>query len=166
MKPKRRVSEREKPCARVDAMASVYLGLGSNLGDREANLNEALRRLAETPGVTVRRVSRFIVSAPWGVTDQPEFLNGVAEVETSMGPEALLAALKEIEGAMGRQPAPRWGPRLIDLDLLLYDRVRRRTPALTLPHPEILRREFVWGPLSEIAPEALEELRRDAALPL
>jgi 2-amino-4-hydroxy-6-hydroxymethyldihydropteridine diphosphokinase len=147
-------------------MSTAYLGLGSNLGDREANLNEALRRLAGTPGVTLRRVSRFILSAPWGVTDQPEFLNGVAEVETSMGPEELLAALKEIERDMGRQPAPRWGPRLIDLDLLLFDHVRLRTPTLTLPHPEILRREFVWGPLAEIAPEALEALRRDAFLPL
>jgi 2-amino-4-hydroxy-6-hydroxymethyldihydropteridine diphosphokinase len=147
-------------------MATAYLGLGTNLGEREANLREAVRRLAETPGVTVRRVSRFILSAPWGVTDQPEFLNGVAEVETSLGPEELLRALKEIERVMGRQPGPRWGPRLIDLDLLLFDRVRLRTPTLTLPHPEILRREFVWGPLAEIAPEALEELRRDASLPL
>jgi 2-amino-4-hydroxy-6-hydroxymethyldihydropteridine diphosphokinase len=147
-------------------MATAYLGLGSNLGEREANLMEAVRRLAETPSVTVRRVSRFILSAPWGVTDQPEFLNGVAEVETSLGPEELLRALKEIERVMGRQPGPRWGPRLIDLDLLLFDRVRLRTPTLTLPHPEILRREFVWGPLAEIAPEALEELRRDASLPL
>jgi 2-amino-4-hydroxy-6-hydroxymethyldihydropteridine diphosphokinase len=147
-------------------MAKVYLGLGSNLGDREANLNEALRRLGETPGVQVRRVSRYGRSAPWGVTDQPEFLNAVAELETSLNPEELLTAVKAIEHAMGRRPGPRWGPRLIDLDLLLFDRVRLRTPSLTLPHPEILRREFVWGPLAEIAPEALEELRRDASLSL
>jgi 2-amino-4-hydroxy-6-hydroxymethyldihydropteridine diphosphokinase len=147
-------------------MATAYLGLGSNLGDREANLNEAVRLLAETPGVQVRRVSRYLHSAPWGVTDQPEFLNAVAEVQTLLGPEKLLAALKAIERVMGRQPGRRWGPRLIDLDLLLFDRVRLQTPSLTLPHPEILRREFVWGPLAEIAPEALEELRRDASLSL
>jgi 2-amino-4-hydroxy-6-hydroxymethyldihydropteridine diphosphokinase len=147
-------------------MARVYLALGSNLGDREANFHEALRRLRETPELTVVRVSRFIHSAPWGVTDQPEFLNAVLAAETTLAPERLLETVKAIERAMGRRPGPRWGPRLIDIDLLLYDRLQLRTPSLVLPHPEILNRDFVWGPLREIAPELFEELHRNASLPL
>ena len=103
---------------------------------------------------------------PVGVTDQPEFLNGAAAIETTLTPEQLLTTLKEIERAIGRQPGPRWGPRLIDIDLLLYDRVRMRTPSLTLPHPGILEREFVRLPLQEIAPEIFEELRDDASFSL
>lgn len=147
-------------------MAVAYLGLGSNLGDREANLNEAVRRLSEMPGVRLLRVSKYIRSAPWGVTDQPEFLNGAAAVETTLAPEALLRAVKTIEREMGRVPAPRYGPRLIDIDLLLYDRLTLRTPDLTLPHPEILNRPFVREPLQEIAPDLFAELFRNACVDL
>lgn len=143
-------------------MATVYLGLGSNLGDRKANLNEAVRRLSETPGVRVLRVSKYIRSAPWGVTDQPEFLNGAVAIETSLPPKRLLAVVKGIERAMGRRPGPRWGPRLIDIDLLAYDRLRLRTPELTLPHPGVRVRSFVREPLREIAPELLEQLDGDS----
>jgi 2-amino-4-hydroxy-6-hydroxymethyldihydropteridine diphosphokinase len=145
-------------------MAVAYLGLGSNLGNREANLNEAVRRLAATPGVTVLRVSKYIRTAPWGVTDQPEFLNGAAAVETTLGPQALLRRVKEIERQMGRIAGPRWGPRLIDIDLLLYDRVMLRTPELTLPHPGLLVRPFVREPMQEIAPDLFAELCRDASV--
>lgn len=145
-------------------MAIVYLGLGSNLGDREANLDEAERRLSETPGVTLLRVSNRIRTAPWGVTDQPEFLNGVAAIETDLAPLDLLRVVKAIEREMGRQPAPRWGPRLIDIDLLLYDRLTVHTPDLTLPHPELLKRAFVREPLREIAPDLFAQLSRDASI--
>jgi 2-amino-4-hydroxy-6-hydroxymethyldihydropteridine diphosphokinase len=142
-------------------MAIVYLGLGSNLGDREANLNEAVRRLSEMPAVSLLRVSKYIRSAPWGVADQPEFLNGVAAIETTHPPERLLAMTQEIERQMGRRPGPRWGPRVIDIDMLVYDGVQRRTPELVLPHPYLLERSFVREPLREIAPDVVEELERD-----
>jgi 2-amino-4-hydroxy-6-hydroxymethyldihydropteridine diphosphokinase len=147
-------------------MAVAYLGLGSNLGNREANLDEAVRRLAATPGVTVLRVSKYIRTAPWGVTDQPEFLNGAAAVETTLAPAELLRAVKEIERRMGRSPGPRWGPRLIDIDLLLYDRLSLHTPDLTLPHPGLMVRPFVREPLQEIAPDLFAELCRDASVDL
>lgn len=145
-------------------MAIVYLGLGSNLGDREANLNQAVRRLSETPGVMLLRISNFIRTAPWGVTDQPEFLNGAAAIETTLAPLELFRLVKAIEREMGRQPAPRWGPRLIDIDLLLYDRLTLHTPDLILPHPELMNRDFVREPLREIAPELFAMLGQDASL--
>lgn len=140
----------------------VFLGLGSNEGDREENLRGALNRIAGLPGTQVVRVSRFHETPPWGVTDQPAFLNAVAEVRTTLEPEALLRAVKEIERELGRVPTFRWGPRRIDVDLLLHGDRQVRTPELTLPHPFILERPFVREPLAEIAPEVLEELRRAA----
>ncbi|MFN3652913.1 MAG: 2-amino-4-hydroxy-6-hydroxymethyldihydropteridine diphosphokinase [Armatimonadota bacterium] len=140
----------------------VFLGLGSNLGERGENLRQALRQLGELPGTEVVRVSAFVESAPWGVTDQPGFLNAVAEIRTALEPGALLRAVKEIERKVGRAPTYRWGPRLIDIDLLLYGARRVSTPELTVPHPHLLEREFVTGPLEQIAPEVLEELRRAA----
>jgi 2-amino-4-hydroxy-6-hydroxymethyldihydropteridine diphosphokinase len=143
-----------------------YLGLGSNLGDREANLRAALAALGREEGIRLLRASDFRASAPWGDTDQPDFLNAVAEVETALGPVELLRRVKAIERELGRQPARRWGPRLIDIDLLTWDRLRLETPELTLPHPRILARPFVWEPLAELAPALVQELRADAALPL
>jgi 2-amino-4-hydroxy-6-hydroxymethyldihydropteridine diphosphokinase len=145
-------------------VALAYLGLGSNLGDRQQNLEQAVVVLDQTPGVHVRRVSSFRVTAPHGVQDQPDFLNGVAEVETELSPPELLAVVKRIEQDLGRVTTFRWGPRLIDIDILLYDRLRWNTPELTIPHPGILERAFVMEPLAELAPERLEELRRDASL--
>src|SRR5262249_39074419 len=143
-----------------------YLGLGSNLGDREANLRAALAALARMPGIRVLRHSELRRSAPWGDVDQPEFLNAVAELETTLAPAELLRAVKAIEQEMGRQPARRWGPRLIDIDLLTWNRLRLETPELTLPHPHILARPFVWEPLAELAPALVQELRADAPLSL
>jgi 2-amino-4-hydroxy-6-hydroxymethyldihydropteridine diphosphokinase len=148
----------------VLALALVYLGLGSNLGDRRQNLQAALEALDRTPAVRVLRVSSFRQTAPYGVEDQPEFLNGVVEIETELDPPTLLAAVKRIEREMGRVTSFRWGPRLIDIDILLYDRLRWDTPELTIPHPGILERLFVIEPLAELAPERLEELRRDASV--
>jgi 2-amino-4-hydroxy-6-hydroxymethyldihydropteridine diphosphokinase len=147
-------------------MSMAYLGLGSNLGDRHSNLERAVARLHGTSGIRVTGVSSFRLTPPFGVQDQPEFLNGVVEVETDLDPLALLAAVKEIETALGRMPTYRWGPRLIDIDLLLYDRLRWESPELTIPHPGILERPFVMEPLAELAPERLTELRRDASVPV
>jgi 2-amino-4-hydroxy-6-hydroxymethyldihydropteridine diphosphokinase len=145
-------------------MAIVYLGLGSNLGDRHRNLEQAVAALDGTPGIRVTRVSSFRLTPPFGVQDQPEFLNGVVEIMSELEPPALLAAVKDIETKLGRVPSYRWGPRRIDIDILLYDRLRWESPELTIPHPGILERPFVMEPLAELAPEALEELRRDASV--
>jgi 2-amino-4-hydroxy-6-hydroxymethyldihydropteridine diphosphokinase len=147
-------------------LATVYLGLGSNLGDRRQNLERAIALLDQTPGVRVSRVSSQRVTPPFGVKDQPEFLNAVVEADVDLDPPALLAAVKGIEAAMGRVPTYRWGPRLIDIDILLYDRLRWESPELTIPHPGLLERPFVTEPLAELAPERLEELRRDASVPV
>jgi 2-amino-4-hydroxy-6-hydroxymethyldihydropteridine diphosphokinase len=146
-------------------MERVFLGLGSNLGDRAAFLKAALEGIAALPGTEVVRVSAFRETEPWGVADQPRFLNAVAEIRTPLAPQDLLAALKRIEREVGRTCTFRWGPREIDIDLLLFGGRRLQAPGLTLPHPHILERDFVWQPLQEIAPDVVEDLRR-AALPL
>jgi 2-amino-4-hydroxy-6-hydroxymethyldihydropteridine diphosphokinase len=142
----------------------VYLGLGSNLGDRRRNLETAVAFLKGTAGIHVSRVSSLFNTEPFGVEDQPEFLNAAVEVETELDPPSLLQVVKEIEREMGRVPTYRWGPRVIDIDILLYDRLRWKTPELVIPHPGILERSFVMEPLAELAPDRLEELRRDASL--
>jgi len=133
-------------------VARVFLGLGSNLGDRESNLRRAEERLARLPGMRVLRRSRVYESAPVGPREQPWFLNAVLEVETKLDPQRLLAATQAIERALGRTPGPHWGPRVIDVDILLYDSVRLSTSELTLPHPEYWNRLFVLVPLAELSP--------------
>jgi 2-amino-4-hydroxy-6-hydroxymethyldihydropteridine diphosphokinase len=128
-------------------VTTAYVGLGANLGDREATI----RRAAELLGA--RRVSTLIETEPWGYADQPRFLNGVAELETDEGPAALLARLLEVERELGRtREGPRYGPRTIDLDLLLYGDERIDEPGLTVPHPRLHERAFVLEPLAELAP--------------
>src|SRR5689334_16699161 len=134
------------------ALRYVYLGLGSNLGDRAGHLRAALTALAGLPGTTVRRVSPLYESAPWGVTDQPAFLNAVAEVATDLAPPDLLRAVKGIEQDAGRQAGPRWGPRPLDIDLLLYDDQTVTTPDLVIPHPRLAARRFVLAPLADLLP--------------
>jgi 2-amino-4-hydroxy-6-hydroxymethyldihydropteridine diphosphokinase len=129
----------------------VYLGLGSNLGDRTRSLDSALALLAQRVGDIVA-VSSFYETEPWGVVDQPRFLNAACGVDTSLGPLALLATLQVIESALGRTPTVRYGPRTIDLDILLYGDLRLDAPALTIPHPGMLARSTVLVPLAEIAP--------------
>jgi len=131
---------------------TAYVGLGANLGDREAALRTALRSLEDLPAVRVRRVSSLYQTAPVGVTEQPEFLNAVAEVETMLSAPALLHALLDIENRLGRMRTVRWGPRVIDLDLLLYGDAQIALPELTVPHPRLRERAFVLVPLAEIAP--------------
>ena len=134
-------------------MTTAYLGLGSNLGDRRRFLAAALRALAADPALVIVRGSSVYESKPFGVTDQPDFLNLVAEIDTTLTPPALLAACLSIEAALGRVRRERWGPRVIDLDVLLYGHLTWHGPDLVLPHPGLCERNFVLTPLAEIAPE-------------
>jgi len=133
-------------------MPIAYIGFGSNLGDRDGYIRQALSELASTDGITLLRVSSLYETAPVGYTNQGKFLNGVAEIETSVPPHTLLALLKGIEAKLGRQHRVRWGPREIDLDILIYGERQISTPELTIPHPEMQRRGFVLIPLAELAP--------------
>ncbi|MBI4492715.1 MAG: 2-amino-4-hydroxy-6-hydroxymethyldihydropteridine diphosphokinase [Chloroflexi bacterium] len=135
------------------AWERAYLGLGSNLGDRAANLAAAVERLVATPGLRVLRCSSLYETEPVGYLDQPWFLNAVVEVETSLEPAALLQRARAIEAELGRQPGPRWGPRPIDVDILLYGQRTVLTPALQVPHPELWNRLFVLLPLAELQPQ-------------
>lgn len=130
-------------------MAVVYLGLGSNLGSRCANLRAAVAALP--PAVNVLAESSIYETPPWGVTNQPAFLNMALRGETNLSPQALLRALKQLESRLGRVPSIRYGPRLIDLDILFYDDLVLVSPELTIPHPRLHERAFVLVPLAEIA---------------
>jgi len=130
----------------------IYLSLGSNVGDREANLRAAIAALAGT-GVRVTRVSSFYETEPVDFLEQPWFLNCVVEGETELEPLALLRALREIESRMGNKKLIAKGPRLIDMDILLYGQETIDTPELQVPHPRMTERRFVLVPLAEIAPE-------------
>lgn len=129
----------------------AYVALGSNLGDKEANLQKAVQLLVEH-GVEVVKTSDFLCTEPYGVTDQPQFLNAVCCVRTDLEPEELLHLLLAIEQEMGRVRLRHWGERNIDLDLLLYENQILTTDDLKLPHPDMQNRDFVLLPLAEIAP--------------
>jgi 2-amino-4-hydroxy-6-hydroxymethyldihydropteridine diphosphokinase len=170
----------------------AYVGLGANLGDTEATLAAGVHALAALPRVRLRGISRLYATAPWGVTDQPEFRNAVVALDVPAGPDpatgaqALLVALKSLERAFGRVEREHWGPRELDLDLLVFGRSsltdgrpaagRSRDPAkavlpLTVPHPEARHRLFVLAPLADLAPglvppgwaETVETARRRQA---
>lgn len=126
------------------------IGLGSNLGDRAANVRRAIGELARFGSVVA--VSRLYSSKPWGKTDQPDFCNAVALLETPLAPRALLDALKALEQELGRRPGERWGPRLIDLDILAWDGVRVEEPDLRIPHARLYERAFALVPLAEVDP--------------
>ena len=130
-------------------MTTAYLGLGSNLGTRSRNLSAARRRLRQK-GARIVRQSRVIESEPWGVTDQPRFLNQVIEVDWAGTPRQLLRAAKSVEREGGRTATRRWGPRVIDVDILLFGDLRVREPGLVIPHPRLLERDFVLEPLREL----------------
>ena len=134
-------------------MAVVFIGLGTNLGDRGANIERAKKMLGRIPGLAVVRESSLEETRPVDVTDQPDFLNQVVMVETDMAPLELLRHLRMIESAMGRVRTVPKGPRVIDLDILLYGDVMMKTSDLTIPHPRIKEREFVLRHLLEIDPE-------------
>jgi 2-amino-4-hydroxy-6-hydroxymethyldihydropteridine diphosphokinase len=132
----------------------AYVGLGSNLREREATLREALTRLSELDGVAVVAVSSFRETDPVGNADQPRFVNAAAELETSLGPRELLDRLLEVERSLGRDRSreERWGPRTVDLDLLLYGDETVGEPGLEVPHPRLAERTFVLEPLVELDP--------------
>lgn len=137
-------------------MALAYLGLGSNLGDRRAHLDAALAALRAHPAVHALAASSLIETDPvGGPPGQGRYLNAAARIETDLAPHDLLGLLKRIEGDLGRAPGgPRWGPRTIDLDILLYGDLRLESADLTVPHPRMRDRRFVLAPLAEVAPDA------------
>jgi 2-amino-4-hydroxy-6-hydroxymethyldihydropteridine diphosphokinase len=135
-------------------MPTVYLGIGSNLGDREDNCRKAIDLLMES-GLKVVKKSSMHETEPWGVKGQPRFINMAVETETELRPREMLNVLKAIEKRMGRVEAERYGPRIIDLDILLYDSLVIDEPDLKIPHPLMHEREFVLKPLSEIAPDVV-----------
>ncbi len=134
----------------------VHLSLGSNLGARETKLAEALKALDTTAGIELKAVSACYETEPIGVTGQPPFLNLAATIETDHEPLELLAVLKEIERRIGRLPAVAWGPRIIDIDLVLWEGRQMDHPTLSLPHRAFRERAFVLKPLAEIAPDAVD----------
>jgi 2-amino-4-hydroxy-6-hydroxymethyldihydropteridine diphosphokinase len=131
----------------------AYVGLGANLGRREETLQRAVRLLRETDSVEVRAVSTLRETAPVGVVDQPSFLNGAVELRTSSSARELLEVLLEIERSLGRVRGERWGPRVIDLDLLVYGNEVVDEPGLHVPHPRVHERRFALEPLAELDPE-------------
>jgi 2-amino-4-hydroxy-6-hydroxymethyldihydropteridine diphosphokinase len=136
-------------------LAVVFLGLGSNLGSRRENIHQALNLLQEQ-GVSIQKVSTFIETAPVDVPPEPpqaEYINAVAKVITDLSPQELLKTCLMIEAELGRVRTLRHGPRLIDIDILLYDDLKIDTPELIVPHPRMYERDFVMRPLREIAPE-------------
>ena len=134
-------------------MQTAYIGLGSNLGDRKATLSRALELLAAEPGIEVTKVSVFRETAPVGLLDQPRFLNAAARIQTELAPRELLDRLLAVERALGRtRTGTRFGPRTIDLDLLLYGDSMLSEPGLTVPHPRLRERVFVLEPLAELDP--------------
>ncbi|QOV89495.1 2-amino-4-hydroxy-6-hydroxymethyldihydropteridine diphosphokinase [Humisphaera borealis] len=134
----------------------AYVALGANLGDRAASLRDAISRLSAVPGIEVTKVSSLLENpAVGGPADSPPFVNAVAEVRTTLDPQALLEALLQVERDMGRERREKWGPRVIDLDLILYGDRIIDTSALKVPHPLMHHRDFVLKPLAEIAPGAV-----------
>lgn len=139
----------------AERAAKVAIAMGSNIGDKAGNIRAALELLAREPGVALGAVSKLYRTAPWGKTDQDWFVNGCALLTTRLAPLALLSRLKAVELAMGRQAGERWGPRLIDLDIIDYGGQALQSAELTLPHAQALERDFVMVPLAEIAPELM-----------
>jgi len=135
-------------------MPVTYIGIGSNLGNREENCQKAIALLIEK-NIKITKRSSLYETEPWGVKEQPGFINMALEIETDLEPGILLKTIKEIENSMGRLEGMRWGPRIIDLDILLYDDLILKTHDLEIPHPGIKDREFVLKPLSEIAPDKI-----------
>jgi 2-amino-4-hydroxy-6-hydroxymethyldihydropteridine diphosphokinase len=132
----------------------AYVGLGSNLGDRRAAIEQAVELLDAHPDVSLAAVSALRETEPWGPVEQGPFLNAAAAVDTTLAPAAFLDVLLGIEQTLGRVRGERWGPRIVDLDLLLYGDLVLEEPSLVVPHPRLHERRFVLEPLAELAPEA------------
>ncbi|MEW6162717.1 MAG: 2-amino-4-hydroxy-6-hydroxymethyldihydropteridine diphosphokinase [Nitrospirota bacterium] len=138
-------------------MAIAYIGIGSNLGNRQENCLRTIEIL-EKRGITVKKKSSIYETEPWGVKDQPRFINMAIEVETGLEPKELLRILKDVEREVGREESFKWGPRIIDLDILLFDSLILREDDLEIPHPLMHERDFVLRPLCEIAPERIHPI--------
>jgi 2-amino-4-hydroxy-6-hydroxymethyldihydropteridine diphosphokinase len=134
-------------------MSTAYIGIGSNLGKRQENCLRAIE-LIEKKGILIKKRSSLCETEPWGVKDQPLFINMAIEVETDFNPHEFLPVLKDVELEVGREESGRWGPRVIDLDILLFDDIVMEEDGLTIPHPLLHKRDFVLSPLNEIAPNA------------
>ncbi len=133
----------------------AYLSMGTNKGDRNDNLEKTLRYLDSVPEIDIISISSIYETEPWGMIEQQLFLNIVILIDTVLDPESLLHACQQIENRIGRQRLVHWGPREIDIDILLYDNLTIQTENLTIPHPFMEKREFVLAPLREIAPELI-----------
>jgi 2-amino-4-hydroxy-6-hydroxymethyldihydropteridine diphosphokinase len=135
-------------------MAIAYIGFGSNLGEREEICRKAISLLDKSEGIKVEAISSFFETEPVGFETQPSFINGAARIQTSLNPDELFSQMRRIEGELGRITKFKWGPRYIDLDLLLYDDLILDEEELIVPHPLMHERRFVLVPLAEIAPQA------------
>ena len=142
-------------------MNVAYIGLGSNLGDRERYLMQALERIEKNPEITITKISSIYETYPVGLTEQPLFLNMVIEIETNFSPFELLNFLQEIESEFGRRREIKWGPRTLDLDILLYNQENMKSERLIIPHPRMQERGFVLIPLHEINPALVETMFKD-----
>jgi 2-amino-4-hydroxy-6-hydroxymethyldihydropteridine diphosphokinase len=145
--------------------SKAWLSLGANIGDPPAQLAEAIRRIGEHPDITVVAQSSVLITKPWGKTDQPDFANIAISIETTLKPIDLLDVLLGIELSMGRVRDEVWGPRLIDIDIIAYDRIELKIPRLTLPHPYAHERSFVLDPLRQIDENAANWVLESAAKP-
>ena len=136
-------------------MTIVVLGLGGNIGDSRKNLAAAIERLAADPRIRVEQVSALYLTPPWGKIDQPAFLNAAVRIDTALPPRPLLDAILGIELEFGRQRLERWGPRQIDIDILLFGAVEMDEPGLHIPHPRLKERAFALMPLIDVLPDAV-----------
>ncbi|HUV32157.1 MAG TPA: 2-amino-4-hydroxy-6-hydroxymethyldihydropteridine diphosphokinase [Devosiaceae bacterium] len=143
-------------------MSRAYLALGANIGEPRKQLMEAMRRLDEYPDIHVVKLSSIIETEPWGNPDQPRFLNMVVAVDTAMPPDDLMQACLAIERGMGRVRAEKWGPRVIDIDIIAVGETQLTSETVTLPHPHAHQRAFVMDPLREIAPDVAEWIAAEA----
>ena len=141
------------------SVATIYLALGSNLGNREKNIKQAIEKLKKN-NVIIKKISSIIETEPVGGPPQGKFLNAVLKAETTSSAVDLLNLLKNIEKQLGRKETVHHGPREIDIDILIYDKMKINTPDLTIPHPRMLQRDFVMTPLKEIEPSLVDELKK------
>ena len=143
-------------------MYAAYVGFGSNIGDRLAYIQNAIDILSKTEEITLQKISSIYTTDPVGYEEQAQFLNGVAAIQTSLSPFSLLHTLKDIETALGRKHRTCWGPREIDLDILIYGDLCVQTEKLVIPHPEMHLRGFVLVPLAEIAPDLVHPVFQES----